>query len=348
MKTMLVTGSGGLVGSCVAEYFLNRGWSVVGVDNNTRQDLFGTEGNVVDRYDNLRRYSNYTHVCEDLTRWQKVNEIYLNHKFDAVVHAAAQPSHDWAAKDPIRDFEINAIATCYMLNYARIHCPEAPFIYFSTSKVYGDHPNLLELYEQDDRYEIIDDQHPLGINENMSIDQCLHSLFGVSKASGDLLAQEYGRYYQMPTCILRPGCITGANHAGVKLHGFLNYLVKTAMDDDHYEILGYKGKQVRDNIHPFDLARFIEMFIANPKYGEVYNIGGGLDNSCSILEALDVIERISGKEVKYYYTDRPRIGDHICYYSDLRKVKRHYPEWDITIDLEAMIIEMINSFKAGL
>jgi len=348
MKTMLVTGSGGLVGSVISEYFLERGWQVHGVDNNTRKLLFGDGGDVKPLIDKLTNNTNYRHWYLDISYHGQLGKIFEGKPFDAIVHAAAQPSHDWAATNPLKDFAINATGTGYLLEYARIHSPETPLIHFSTSKVYGDNPNQLMLQEGEKRYELIDPNYRNGISETLSIDHCLHSLFGVSKTSGDLLAQEYGRYFNMPTCILRPGCITGANHAGVKLHGFLNYLVKCVMEGRYYHILGHKGKQVRDNIHPIDFARFIEMFIDKPRCGVVYNMGGGYENSCSILEALETVQLISGKQANFRYTNTPRIGDHVVYYSDLAKVKKDYPDWNISMGLDPMIVEMIKAFKAGL
>ena len=346
--TMLVTGSGGLVGSTVTQYFLDKGWRVIGVDNNSRKSYFGEEGSVEQQIKFLSSHDYYYHRDVDVRDRKSLEGIFESDEICAIVHAAGQPSHDRSQKLQHTDFMVNAHGTLNLLDLTRMYSPSSPFIFLSTNKVYGDNPNTKVKYEEDNtRYRIVSAEHINGINETMSVDQCIHSLFGVSKLSADMYVQEFGRYYKIPTCVLRPGCISGANQSGVKLHGFLNYLIRTHMADEWYEVIGYKGKQVRDIIHPIDIARFVELFLDNPKEGEVYNIGGGYENSCSIIEAIIRIEKQTGKKIKELYTQAPRIGDHICYYSDLTKIKRDYPDWKITIDLESIIKETINGVKSG-
>ena len=259
---------------------------------------------------------------------------------DAIVHTAAQPSHDLAAKMPFADFDTNAVGTMNMLEATRQFAAESPFVHMSTNKVYGDTPNYLPLKELETRWEYADDADFGGIRESLSIDQCKHSLFGASKVAADIMVQEYGRYFDMPTCCLRGGCLTGPNHSGVELHGFLSYLVKCNLEERNYNVFGYLGKQVRDNIHSLDVARFIDAFVAAPRVGEVYNLGGGRSNSCSILEAFDRIAAVSGKPMRYEYVDKNREGDHMCYISDLSKIKDHYPQWDITKSLDDIFTEI--------
>jgi CDP-paratose 2-epimerase len=261
------------------------------------------------------------------------------------VHTAAQPSHDRAAAIPFDDFDTNAVGTLNLLEAARRACPESPFIHMSTNKVYGDRPNTLELVELETRWDYGDPAYAHGIAEDFSVDQSKHSLFGASKLASDIMVQEYGRYFQMPTCCLRGGCLTGPNHSGVELHGFLSYLVKCNLEGKEYRVFGYKGKQVRDNIHSEDVARFMYAFFEAPRIAEVYNIGGGKDNSCSILEAFKLAEKFSGKPMKYTYVEENRIGDHICYYSDLRKMSAHYPKWGLTKSLEQTIQEIVESWQ---
>jgi CDP-paratose 2-epimerase len=264
---------------------------------------------------------------------------------DAIVHTAAQPSHDLAASIPFADFDTNAVGSLNMLEAARQAAPESPFVALSTNKVYGDAPNELALKELDTRWDYADQAYANGIPETFRIDQSKHSIFGASKVAADVMVQEYGRYFGMPTCALRGGCLTGPGHSGVELHGFLSYLIKCNLDGTKYRIYGYKGKQVRDNIHSVDVAHFIAAFIANPRAGEVYNIGGGLANSCSILEAFTRIEQISGAKMTYEYVDQNRLGDHICYYSDLRKMRTHYPGWNVSKSLNDIFLEIFNSWK---
>jgi CDP-paratose 2-epimerase len=266
-------------------------------------------------------------------------------KPDAIVHTAAQPSHDRAAAIPFDDFDTNAVGTFNLLEAARQACPESPFVHMSTNKVYGDRPNTIRLKELDTRWDYDDSNYEHGIAEDFSIDQSKHSLFGASKVAADIVVQEYGRYFGMPTCCLRGGCLTGPNHSGVELHGFLSYLVKCNLEGREYKVFGYKGKQVRDNIHSEDVARFMAAFIDAPRVAEVYNLGGGKENSCSILEAFAIAESYTGKPQVYTYVDENRIGDHICYYSDLRKMRTHYPGWDITHSLDSTIEQIVEAWK---
>jgi CDP-paratose 2-epimerase len=281
----------------------------------------------------------------DIRDRQGVIDLIAKVKPDAIVHTAAQPSHDRAAAIPFDDFDTNAVGTLNMLEAARRACPEAPFVHMSTNKVYGDRPNTIALTELETRWDYADPAYAHGISEDFSIDQSKHSLFGASKVAADVIVQEYGRYFGMPTCALRGGCLTGPNHSGVELHGFLSYLVKCNLEGKEYRVFGYKGKQVRDNIHSLDVARFMAAFVKAPRVAEVYNLGGGKENSCSILEAFSIAEKFSGKKQQYTYVDENRIGDHICYYSDLRKMKAHYPGWDITQSLEETIRQIVEAWK---
>ena len=336
-KTILVTGSSGLIGSEVSEHFLRLGWSVHGLDNNMRATFFGPEG---DTRWNQRRlaesYNDFVHHELDVRDRSGVLELMRALRPTAVVHAAAQPSHDLAARIPFDDFDTNAVGTLNLLEACRQYAAASPFVLMSTNKVYGDAPNEIPLRELETRWEYADDRFTNGIDESFRIDQSKHSLFGASKVAADIMAQEYGRYFDMPTCCLRGGCLTGPAHSGVELHGFLSYLVKCNVEGRKYTVYGYKGKQVRDNIHSHDVATFIERFIGSPGAGQVYNLGGGRGNSCSILEAFHFAERMSGREMMYEYVDRNREGDHVCYISDLSKIRRDYPGWDISIDLDSI------------
>ena len=336
----------GLIGSEVSEYFLEKGWEVHGIDNNQRAIFFGLQGDNSSNKDRLAKYGNqyklYTNI--DIRDRQAILDIIPQIQPDAIVHTAAQPSHDRAASIPFEDFDTNAVGTFNLLESLRRYSTEVPFVHLSTNKVYGDAPNYIKMKELETRYDYDDSAYEHGIAETFSIDQSKHSLFGASKVSADISVQEYGRYFNMPTACLRGGCLTGPNHAGVELHGFLSYLIKCNIEEREYSVFGYKGKQVRDNIHSYDVARFIEEFIKAPRVAEVYNIGGGKDNSVSILEAFDLIAKISGKPMKYKYVDQNRIGDHICYYSDLRKMKAHYPNWDITKSLEDVFVDIYNRY----
>lgn len=341
MKKLLVTGSSGLIGSEVCLHFANQGWEIHGIDNNQRSIFFGPSGDT--RWNQKRLESVIDHFFHheiDIRDRQKVLEIIPFIKPDAIVHTAAQPSHDRAAAIPFDDFDTNAVGTFNLLESLRRYSTEVPFVHLSTNKVYGDAPNEIEMVELETRYDYADKTYENGIPETFRIDQCKHSLFGASKVAADISVQEYGRYFDMPTCVLRGGCLTGPSHSGVELHGFLSYLIKCNLEEKEYTIFGYKGKQVRDNIHSYDVARFIEEFIKAPRIAEVYNIGGGKNNTCSILEAFNIISEISGKTMRYKYDENNRIGDHICYYSDLRKMKNHYPGWDITKSLRQTFEEI--------
>lgn len=346
MKTILVTGSSGLIGSEVCTFFDARGYHVHGVDNNQRAIFFGPQGDT--RWNQQRladKLSNFTHHEIDIRDRAGVHELLAQVKPDVVVHTAAQPSHDRAAAIPFDDFDTNAVGTLNMLEAARQNCPESPFIHMSTNKVYGDAPNAIALVEMDTRWDYADPAFQHGISETFTIDQSKHSLFGASKVAADVMVQEYGRYFGMPTCCLRGGCLTGPNHSGVELHGFLSYLIKCNLEGRPYTVFGYKGKQVRDNIHSLDVALFMWEFVQAPRCGEVYNLGGGKDNSCSMLEAFALAEKLSGKPMNYTYSDTNRIGDHICYYSDLRKMRAHYPNWNITKSLDDIFQEIVAAWS---
>lgn len=346
-KRLLVTGSSGLIGSEVCAYFAERGLEIHGVDNNQRAVFFGEAGDTRWNQQRLQRtLKKFVHHELDIRDREGVLGLLETVRPDYVVHTAAQPSHDRAAQIPFEDFDTNAGGTLNLLEAARRFCPESPLVHLSTNKVYGDGPNRIRMKELETRWDFDDPAYERGIPEDFSIDQCLHSLFGASKAASDLMVQEYGRYFSMPTCCLRGGCLTGPNHTGVELHGFLSFLVKCNLEEREYTVFGYQGKQVRDNIHSQDVARFVECFFKAPRSGEVYNIGGGRGNSCSILEAFSMVEAISGKAQRYRYSDQNRIGDHICYYSDLSKMREHYPEWDITISLEETLEQIVQSWKA--
>ena len=342
VKKILVTGSSGLIGSEAVEHFDRQGHNVIGVDNNMRRVFFGEPGDTTWNLERLRNVTrNFTHFNADIRDRIALEELFRNHKFDLIVHCAAQPSHDKARDIPILDFEVNALGTVNLLEATRLHCPEAVFVFISTNKVYGDAPNEVPLKELETRWEYARPEDYDGIDENCRIDRTLHSLFGASKASADLMAQEYGRYFGMKVGVFRGGCLTGPSHSGVELHGFLSYLVKVALSGNTYSVFGYKGKQVRDNIHSYDVVRAVEEFAANPRPGEVYNLGGGRENSVSMLEAIAKIEQMSGKKLQWKYVDQNRIGDHICYISNLAKFRSHYPNWSITIGLDEILRQII-------
>ncbi len=346
---MIVTGSNGLIGSELVVFFTERNWQVTGIDNNMRADFFGPQGDTSWNLDRLKqKCPGFVHLPLDVRDQAAIFDAIVEVQPGAIVHAAAQPSHDLAAKRPFDDFDVNARGTLNLLEATRRYVPDAVFVYMSTNKVYGDRPNCLELVELETRWDFADARYQDGISEDMPVDQCMHSLFGVSKLAADLMVQEYGRYFGLKTCCLRGGCLTGAQHSGVELHGFLSYLVRCNVEGRCYNIYGYKGKQVRDNIHAYDVARFIEEFIAHPRSGEVYNIGGGRENSCSILEAFDMIQRISGKPMQYKYLEQNRMGDHICYISNLSKAKAHYPNWNITRNLWTIFEEIYAGWKSRL
>jgi CDP-paratose 2-epimerase len=345
-KKILVTGSSGLIGSEVCLFFARQGFTLHGVDNNQRAVFFGDAGDT--RWNQSRlaaEIPRFVHHEIDIRDRQGVLDLVAKLKPDGIVHTAAQPSHDRAAAIPFDDFDTNAVGTLNLLEAARRACPESPFIHMSTNKVYGDRPNTLPLQELATRWDYADPAYVHGIAEDFPVDQSKHSLFGASKLASDVMVQEYGRYFGMPTCCLRGGCLTGPNHSGVELHGFLSYLVKCNLEGKEYRVFGYKGKQVRDNIHSEDVARFMYAFFEKPRVAEVYNLGGGKDNSCSILEAFALTEKFSGQPMRHTYVDENRIGDHICYYSDLRKMRAHYPGWDLTKTLAQTIAEIVESWQ---
>jgi CDP-paratose 2-epimerase len=327
-------------------FFAERGFEIHGLDNNQRAVFFGPQGDT--RWNQKRLESslaNFHHHEIDIRDRPGMLKLVAQIEPDVIVHAAAQPSHDRAAAIPFDDFDTNAVGTLNLLEAARQACPDAPFIHMSTNKVYGDAPNQIPLKELETRWEFAEDSMQNGIDENFTIDQSKHSLFGASKVAADVMVQEYGRYFGMNTCALRGGCLTGPNHSGVELHGFLSYLIKCNLEGKKYTVFGYKAKQVRDNIHSLDVARFIWEFIQAPRSGEVYNIGGGKNNSCSMIEAFDKVAQLSGKKMQWEYSDKNREGDHICYYSDPSKMKAHYPNWDITKSLDDIFSEIVGSWK---
>jgi len=359
-KIAIITGSAGLIGSQACDFFHNKGYKIIGIDNDMRSYFFGDGASTKESSQSLvSKLENYEHYNIDIRNYDSLNDIFSKYSNDIeiVIHTAAQPSHDWAAKEPLTDFSVNATGTMNMLEVTRLNCTKATFIFTSTNKVYGDTPNYLDLVEIDTRWELNKEtfklNHCLGndasINESMSIDNTKHSVFGASKVAADVMCQEYGKYFGMNVGIFRGGCLTGPNHAGAELHGFLSYLVKCIVNDKPYTIFGYKGKQVRDNIHSWDLVNMFWKFHQNPKQGEVYNAGGGRDNSTSILEAIDTINRIAGTNwSNYTLSEQNRIGDHIWYISDLTKFKNDYPEWNITISLEETIKQMVEFEKNKL
>jgi len=347
MSVIMVTGSAGLIGSESVRFFSQLGYTVVGIDNDMRRQFFGEGASTRwNRDDLVRDYANYIHYDVDIRDAAEMQAIFRKYGSDLslIIHTAAQPSHDWAAQDPFTDFTINANGTLLLLEYTRQFCPEAVFIFTSTNKVYGDRPNDLPLAELETRWEI-DASHPYadGIDETMSIDDTKHSLFGVSKVAADVLVQEYGRYFGMKTGCFRGGCLTGPNHSGAALHGFLSYLVKCTMTGEPYTVLGYKGKQVRDNIHSSDFVNALFHFYQQPRVAEVYNIGGGRFSNCSMLEAIAMSEELVGKKLNWTYADTNRIGDHIWWISDMGKFRQHYPQWQPQYDVRDIIEQMVTS-----
>jgi CDP-paratose 2-epimerase len=343
---VLVTGSNGLIGSEAVEYFDALGAEVVGVDNNMRAVFFGKDGDTRWNQRRLQReMKRFRHRELDIRDRDGVLRLVADESPDLIVHCAAQPSHDLAARMPFEDFDVNAVGTLNLLEAVRRHRPEAVCVLTSTNKVYGDSPNELPLTELETRWEYADAANYHGIDESCRIDRTLHSLFGASKVAADVMAQEYGKYFGLKVGVFRGGCLTGPSHSGVELHGFLSYLVKCAMTGTTYKIFGYKGKQVRDNIHSRDVLRAIHRFYEAPRPGEVYNLGGGRDNSCSLLEAAKLVEDLGGGRLKTEYVDQNRRGDHICYISDLRKLKAHYPGWTIEISLTEILSQIIESWQ---
>ncbi len=343
---ILITGSTGLIGSAASQFYLNKNKTVLGIDNDLRSYFFGKKGSNKWKEIILKRNKNYKHFSIDIRNKNKIFSIFKKYrkKIKSIIHTAAQPSHDWAAKEPFTDFDVNANGTLNILEAFRLYCPDATFVFTSTNKVYGDRPNFLPLKENKFRFEI-DRKHLFykkGINETMSLDQTTHSIFGSSKVSADILVQEYGRYFDLKTVTFRGGCLTGENHSGARLHGFLSFLVKSILNNNLYSIFGYKGKQVRDNIHSQDVIRAFDEFIKRPRFGGlVYNLGGGRKNSCSILEAIKIIENLSGKKAKYNFLKKNRVGDHIWWISDNSKFEKDYPNWKINYTLENSLKQMI-------
>jgi CDP-paratose 2-epimerase len=342
---VLISGSSGLIGSEAVRFFIGQGYRVVGIDNNMREYFFGPEASTQWQGKKLLEEFPDDFMLEiaDIRDSDAIAKIFQAHDFAAIIHTAAQPSHDWAAKEPLTDFTVNANGTLVMLENFRQYAPKAAFIFTSTNKVYGDTPNKLPLVELDERYEI-DSDHPYfahGISETMSIDYSKHSLFGVSKVAADVLVQEYGRYFGLNTVCFRCGCLTGPAHSGTKLHGFLAYLAKCIALGEHYTIFGYKGKQVRDNIHSFDLVNAFHHYIQNPRPGEVYNMGGGRRSNISMLEAIKKFEQLLGKKAKYTYQDENRIGDHIWYISDTSKFAAHYPQWSLRYSIDDIMKDIV-------
>jgi CDP-paratose 2-epimerase len=346
MKSVLVTGSSGLIGGEVVAHFAARGIAVTGIDNNLRADFFGPEGDTRWNLERLvRTCAAFRPLQIDVRDRTAVLDAVRDCSPDLIVHAAAQPSHDLAAARPFDDFDVNATGTLNLLEAARLNAPDAVFVFLSTNKVYGDAPNEIRLKELPTRFDYDDPAYADGIPETLRIDRSKHSLFGVSKAAADLMVQEYGRYFGLRTCSLRGGCLTGPTHAGVEMHGFLSYLVRANLEGRVYRIFGHKGKQVRDNIHALDVARFIEAYADAPRPGEVYNLGGGRDNSCSILEAFAAVESLTGRPMKSEYVDRPRVADHVCYISDLSKARAHYPSWSLGVPLPRIFEELVRGWR---
>jgi CDP-paratose 2-epimerase len=338
---VLVTGSSGLIGSEAVEHFDRQGHDVFGLDNNMRRVFFGPAGDTLWNLERLKNSAKrFTHAAIDIRDRAALEGLFTAQRFDLIVHCAAQPSHDKAREIPLLDFEVNALGTVNLLEMTRQYCPDAVFIFLSTNKVYGDAPNEIPMKEFETRYDYARAEDYAGVDETCRIDRTLHSLFGASKAAADLAAQEYGRYFHMKVGVFRGGCLTGPSHSGVELHGFLSYLVKVALTGGRYTVYGYKGKQVRDNIHSHDVVRAIEEFAANPRPGEVYNLGGGRENSISMMEAIERVERLTGRKLDWHYVDEARKGDHICYISNLTKFKRDYPNWKITRGIDAILEEM--------
>ena len=349
MSIVLVTGSCGLIGSETVSFFAEKGLDIVGIDNNMRKSFFGEDGSVLWNQKRLKtKYKNYKHYAIDIRNENQVNMIFKKFagKIDLIVHAAAQPSHDWAAKDPMVDFGVNALGTMILLEAFRKYSPKSAFIFTSTNKVYGDGPNSLPLIEMEKRYDLSESQqYYKGIDEHMSIDNCLHSVFGASKVAADVMTQEYGRYFGLKTAVFRGGCLTGPAHSGAELHGFLSYFVKCAITGRKYMVYGYKGKQVRDNIHAYDLVNAFYHYSKNPSNGEVYNIGGGRFANISILEAIELCQKLTGKKFNYEYIDKNRIGDHIWWISDVSKFKSHYPGWQYKFGIEDTIRQIYERQK---
>ena len=345
MKTIIVTGAGGLIGRETVEFFSKKGFQVIGIDNNLRKHFFGEDGSVESNIISLKENTNYHHIDLDIREQGALRDVFDEYGKDifCIIHTAAQPSHDWAVKEPLTDFGVNATGTLNLLELTRKYCSSAVFIHMSTNKVYGDNPNRIPLKEYDTRWEADTTQYMRGFREDFSVDQCTHSLFGCSKLASDMYVQEYGKYFGMRTAVFRGGCLTGSRHKGAELHGFLNYLVKCAKEGREYKIYGYKGKQVRDNIHSYDLIAAFWEVVQAPRVGEVYNIGGSRHSNCSVLEAIDLVEKVTGKKMVTTYVDQNRVGDHIWWISDVSKFQSHYPKWKYTYTLENIIEEIVKN-----
>ena len=349
MKKAIVTGSSGLIGSEAVSFLDERGWAVHGVDNNMRRDFFGEPGDTAWNLERLRSStSHFVHHDLDIRDRAAILSLFETEQPELVVHAAAQPSHDLAASRPFDDFDVNAVGTLNLLEATRRAAPESPFVFLSTNKVYGDAPNELELVELETRWDYADPARREGVDETMRIDMTMHSLFGASKVAADVLVQEYGRYFGMPTVCLRGGCLTGPNHSGAELHGFLAYLARAVRDGIPYRIYGHKGKQVRDNIHSHDVCTAIMAFAERPTAGAVYNLGGGRANSVSMLEAIERFEGLFGRKLESEYVEEARRGDHICYISDLGRLRSDYPDWEITISLDDLFDELVTAGQPRL
>jgi CDP-paratose 2-epimerase len=347
VKTILITGSSGLIGSEAVLFFDRLGFRVVGIDNNMRADFFGPRGDTTWNLERLRSSAaHFEPVDLDIRDRARVLDVVHRSRPSAIIHCAAQPSHDLAASRPFDDFDVNANGTLNLLEATRRHAADAPFVFMSTNKVYGDAPNEIELRETATRWEYADQRFAHGIAEDMRIDQNLHSVFGASKVAADVMTQEYGRYFNMPTVCFRGGCLTGPAHSGVELHGFLSHLVKIVVSGGTYTVYGYKGKQVRDQIHSLDVVRAMQAFIEAPRCAEVYNLGGGPESNASILEAMSLVEELSGRKANWTYVEANRRGDHICYISDIRKLRRHYPGWGITRVMRDIVGEMVAAEEA--
>ncbi len=350
MKIAIITGSSGLIGGEAVDFLTNKFDKIVGIDNDLRSYFFGKEASTNWNENRLsEKHDNFTTRNIDIREYDKLEHVFQEYGEDIklVVHTAAQPSHDWAAKEPLTDFGVNAVGTMNLLELTRLYCPDAVFIFTSTNKVYGDTPNYLPLVELETRWEVDENSEYFerGINEGMSIDASKHSIFGASKVAADIMVQEYGRYFGMKTGVFRGGCLTGPNHSGAQLHGFLAYLMKCAISKTPYSVFGYKGKQVRDNIHSYDLVNMFWHFYLNPKNGAVYNAGGSRFSNCSMLEAIKLCEEISGNKMDVVYKESNRIGDHIWYISDISKFKEHYPEWNYKFDLKSTLVEMCENMR---
>lgn len=350
MNIALVTGSAGLIGSEAVQFLAPKFDLIVGIDNNFRERFFGEDASVEWNRQRLEgEVSNYKHYRTDIRDYGALEKIFAEYGSDIklIIHSAAQPSHDWAAKEPLTDFTVNANGTLNLLELTRLHSEQAVFILTSTNKVYGDRPNELPLVELETRWEVQEGHpyHQHGIDESMSIDQCLHSLFGASKVAADVLAQEYGRYFGMNVGVFRGGCLTGPQHSGTQLHGFLSYLMKCAITGQHYTVFGYQGKQVRDNIHSHDLVNMFWHFYQNPRQGEVYNAGGSRFSNCSMQEAIKMSEEITGNKMNYSYSETNRVGDHIWYISDVRKFQSHYPDWEYKYNMQDILRMIFESMR---